>query len=145
MKKVCMVKNKLLIILDTNWYISYLIKKSDSRLSIILNDERIEIIVSQKLIDELKFKIQSKKFRKYFAINEAIQFIELIKEVAIIFNTSSTVTTCRNPKDNYLLALAKDAKADFLITGDKDLLVLKQFENTCIINLTQFLIQLNKT
>ena len=145
MKKVCMGENNILIILDTNWYISYLIKKSDSRLSIILSDERIQIIVSQKLIDELKFKIHSKKFRKYFAINEANQFIELIKEVATIFNPTSTVNTCRDSKYNFLLALSKDAKADFLITGDKDLLVLKQFENTSIINLTQFLIQLNKT
>jgi hypothetical protein len=43
-----------------------------------------------------------------------------------------------------LLALAKDSKATFLITGDKDLLVLKQFENTSIITLTEFLDYLNK-
>ena len=46
---------------------------------------------------------------------------------------------CRDVKDNYLLALSKDADADYLITGDKDLLVLKQFENTLIVTLPQFL------
>lgn len=114
-----MGKNNIAIILDTNWYLSYLIKKSDRRLSLILNDERIEIIANQKLIEELRIKIADKKFRKYFAINEAIQFIELIKEVATICIPTSSVTICRDSKDNFLLALPKDAKTDFLITGDR--------------------------
>ncbi|MEO6839038.1 MAG: putative toxin-antitoxin system toxin component, PIN family [Ginsengibacter sp.] len=139
-----MGKNNIAIILDTNWYISYLIKKSDSRLSLILSDERIEIIANQKLIEELRIKIRDKKFRKYFTVGEAIRFIELIKEVATICIPTSSVTICRDSKDNFLLALAKDAHADFLITGDKDLLVLKEFENTSILTLTEFLSLLNK-
>jgi putative PIN family toxin of toxin-antitoxin system len=134
-----MEKSNFSIILDTNWYISYLIKKSDSSLSIILNDEQIKLIVSDKLITELRNKIHSKKFRKYFTTTEAEQFIELLKEVSVICNPSITIKISRDPKDNYLLALAKDAKADFLITGDKDLLVLNTFENTKIVTLNQFL------
>jgi uncharacterized protein len=57
---------------------------------------------------------------------------------------TSEVSLCRDEDDNFLLALAKDSKADFLITGDKDLLVLKQFENTSILTLTEFLDHLNK-
>lgn len=139
-----MRKNSFSIILDTNWYISYLIKKSDSRLSIILTDDQIEIIASDKLIDELKNNIHDEKFRKYFAIMEAGQFIELLKTVATICNPTSSIKICRDPKDNFLLALAKDARADFLITGDKDLLVLKHFEITTIITLSEFLKHLNK-
>jgi len=144
MKRMFMGKNSLSIVLDTNWYISYLIKKSDTRLSLILTDQLIEIIANDKLIEELRIKIHSEKFRKYFTINDAEQFIELIKAVAIILNPTSLITICRDPKDNFLLALAKDAKADFLITGDKDLLVLKQFENITIITLNEFIAHLNK-
>jgi hypothetical protein len=139
-----MVKNNLSIILDTNWYISYLIKSSDSRLTVILNDEHINIIASDKLIEELRNTIKSKKFRKYFSIAGAEQFIELLKEVALLCNPTSSIAICRDPKDNFLLALAKDSKTTFLITGYKDLLVLKQFENTSIITLTEFLEYLNK-
>jgi predicted nucleic acid-binding protein len=60
------------------------------------------------------------------------------------FKIKSSVILSRDKKDNYLLALARDVGADFLITGDKDLLVLKQFENTVIISLTEFLKYLNK-
>jgi len=37
-----------------------------------------------------------------------------------------------------LLSLAKDAKANYLLTGDKDLLVLKTFEVTQIVTITEF-------
>ncbi len=143
MKKMFMGKNSFSIILDTNWYISYLIKKSDSRLTIILSDEQIKIIASDKLIEKLRNKINSRKFRKYFSIIEAEQFIELLKEVTILCNPTSSIMICRDPKDNFLLPLAKDSKADFLITGDKDLLILQHFENTQIITLNQFLESMN--
>lgn len=57
------------------------------------------------------------------------------------FNHPVTVyiTICRDPKDNYLLSLAKDGKADYLITGDQDLLILEKFEQTSICLLNQFL------
>lgn len=40
----------------------------------------------------------------------------------------SVITACRDEKDNFLLSLAVDGKADFLITGDDDLLTLKKDE-----------------
>ena len=59
-------------------------------------------------------------------------FIDLIE-------VKSIVTICRDPKDNFLLALAKDGKADYLITGDKDLLDLKKFGKTKIKTITNFI------
>lgn len=51
----------------------------------------------------------------------------------------SIVTVCRDNKDNFLLALAKDGQADFLITGDKDLLELKNFGQTKITTIVTFI------
>jgi len=63
-----------------------------------------------------------------------------VQQRAIFVNVTTPLQNwCRDVKDNYLLALSKDADADYLITGDKDLLVLKQFENTLIVTLPQFL------
>jgi putative PIN family toxin of toxin-antitoxin system len=52
------------------------------------------------------------------------------------------VNACRDPKDNFLLSLSKDGKANFLITGDKDLLELKSFGTTKIITFTKFIEEL---
>lgn len=38
----------------------------------------------------------------------------------------------RDPKDSYLLALAEASRADFLVTGDKELLALRQHKSTRI-------------
>jgi putative PIN family toxin of toxin-antitoxin system len=51
----------------------------------------------------------------------------------------SQITLCRDPKDNFLLALAKDGKATHLITGDKDLLVLNKIGKTKILSITDYL------
>ncbi len=46
---------------------------------------------------------------------------------------------CRDPKDDIFLACAKVAQADYLISEDKDLLVLQQHHGTKIVNVTTFL------
>ncbi|MDR2683088.1 MAG: putative toxin-antitoxin system toxin component, PIN family [Dysgonamonadaceae bacterium] len=48
-------------------------------------------------------------------------------------------TRCRDPKDNFLLSLAQTVQADFLITGDNDLLVLKHHLGTVIISFNDFI------
>ncbi|MGZ5191833.1 MAG: putative toxin-antitoxin system toxin component, PIN family, partial [Flavisolibacter sp.] len=59
-------------------------------------------------------------------------FIDLVE-------IESIVTICRDPKDNFLLALAKDGKADYLLTGEKDLLELKKFGKTKIQTISTFI------
>ena len=65
--------------------------------------------------------------------------IDLIEEYGEIIKVKSKVDACRDKEDNFLLSLAKDGKSDYLITGDKDLLVIESFVKTKIISLTGFL------
>jgi len=51
----------------------------------------------------------------------------------------SAISLCRDPKDNFLLALAIDGNASHLITGDIDLLVLNKIESTEIVSITNYL------
>jgi len=127
------------ILVDTNWYVSLLIKKNESRLHFILINPSFELIISAQLLAELTGKITEKKFRKYFSIEYGPQFVDILKLRATVMSVTSEVSICRDLKDNYLLALAKDAKADFLITGDEDLLEIQEFESTIICTLNDFL------
>ena len=70
-------------------------------------------------------------------------FLEFLESIAIKTEITSNVTLCRDPKDNFLLALAKDSKADYLLTGDNDLLILNRFENTKILKYIDFIHQEN--
>jgi len=133
------------IITDTNILISYLIGKKLKSLRNLFEKENIEFIINEKLIEEFVRKVTLPKFRKYFEVDKALAFIKFLKRRATFVVVNSELKICRDSKDNFLLALAKDAGADFLITGDKDLLVLKRFENTTIISLNEFIKQLNKS
>lgn len=66
------------------------------------------------------------------------QLIDLFDVYGEIIEVSSSIDTCRDPKDNFLLSLSKDSKANYLITGDKDLLELKKFEKTKIIRISDY-------
>jgi len=45
---------------------------------------------------------------------------------------------CRDKDDDHVLACALETKADYLVTGDGDLLILKKFHKTCIVTPREF-------
>ena len=126
------------LIIDTNLWVSFLINKDYSRLDKILNSRLITLLYSQQLIDEFIEIAQRPKFKKYFVTEDLQNILLAISRRAHFIEVSSVVEACRDPKDNFLLALAKDGKADYLLTGDKDLLELKRFGRTNIITITRF-------
>lgn len=78
------------------------------------------------------------EFRRYFSDQDIQKLKEHLCSNAQIIEVKSVVDLCRDPKDNFLLALAKDSDADYLITGDNDLLVLKKVGKTKIAKMTEF-------
>lgn len=56
------------------------------------------------------------------------EYIDLIEKSSLVITIISKINVCRDTKDNMFLELVKEGKANFLITGDKGLLVLKEFE-----------------
>ena len=76
--------------------------------------------------------------KSYFSREEIATLIDLIEEYGEIVTVKSKVDICRDKEDDFLLSLAKDGKADYLITGDKDLLTIEKFEKTKIVKLTDF-------
>jgi hypothetical protein len=90
-------------------------------------------------LEEFILVVQRPKFLKYFTEEDVQDLLTVFDSYGEVVEVTSEVDACRDPKDNFLLALAKDSQADFLITGDKDLLVLKQFENTQILSFVDFI------
>ncbi len=98
--------------------------------------------------DELIAEIEKLATVKYFinkGITEAIiaEFVSFLKSRSKRITLKSVIDLNRDKKDNYLLNLSVDGKLHFLITGDKDLLVMKRIENTEILTLVNFLTTIN--
>jgi len=127
------------VIIDTNLWVSYLLTSNLSVLDSLISDKKITLIFSLELLEELVEVTRRRKFRKYFSLNEVERLLLTIRKIATFVVVTSDVNVCRDPKDNFLLALAIDAKATHLITGDKDLLILEEYENTRILTLADYL------
>ena len=126
------------IILDTNLWVSFLLKNDFSKLDALLFERDCILVFSNELLNEFMEVIKRPKLRRYFGQSDIENLLETIDEFADFVHVLAKVTVCRDPKDNFLLALAIDGNADFLITGDKDLLILKKFGETKIVTLTDF-------
>lgn len=129
------------IVIDVNDFISALIgKKHREKLNVILSDSAIELFADQNLLTELANVARRAKFRRYVTPTDVDLFIEVIRARLTLISPVSVVTDCPDPDDNYLLALALDAQADYLITGDKaDLLAMNPYRGIQIIRLQTLL------
>lgn len=79
------------VVIDTNWLISYLIKGSGD-LKLILLDGNISIATTEKQIREFLNKIYSLKFRKYFEVEKALDFIQNFAKRAQFVNIETELT-----------------------------------------------------
>jgi len=128
-----MPKKRDRVIIDTNLWISFLLTNDFSKLDKIFSDKRITLLFSQALLDEFLEVAQRPRFKKYFELTDLEELLLQITVQAEFIEVTSVIQECRDPKDDFLLALAKDGKATHLITGDKDLLRLKVFGETKIV------------
>jgi len=126
------------LILDTNLWISFLISSKYEKLDEVLFNQKCKLLFSQELLEEFVAVAKRPKLRIYISRNELEDILETIDEVAEFVNVTSKISECRDPKDNFLLSLAVDGKADYLLTGDKDLLVLKKIGDTEIKTMSEF-------
>jgi putative PIN family toxin of toxin-antitoxin system len=135
-----MALKKIRVILDTNWYVSAAINKRSRRIIYeLLNNDSLTIIFCDEILAEFKQVIARDKFKKIIKTEQVTRFINLVTSKTENVEIKSNLTGSRDPNDNYLLSLAFNCEADYLITGDLDLLVLKEIEKTNIITLRDFL------
>ncbi len=132
-----MAASPIKVILDTNILISGIGFGGKPRevLHLIL-DDKIEAITSPILLAELEDVI-NKKFPKLVYIFALI--IKQIKDKFKIVNPQRSLLVSRDEDDNRVLEAAVEGKCSYIITGDKDLLDLKNFKNIKIVTSDTFL------
>jgi len=128
------------IILDTNVLISALLGKNlRERLEPIMVDPEIRLLVCTQLLDEFMEVIQRPKFEHLVSKTQITTYLDFLHPKFEHIELVSNVSLCRDKEDDFLLTLARDGKATYLITGDKDLITIDTFEQTRIVTLTEFL------
>jgi putative PIN family toxin of toxin-antitoxin system len=128
------------VVFDTNVVVSGLLfDNSSPAQALVVPKSRFTFLASNITLAELRNVLLRPKFDKYLTEALRVEFLtryELDVERVII---QSVYNICRDPKDNKFLELAIDGKADVIVTGDDDLLVLDPFSQTRILTPSQFL------
>ena len=129
----------LRIVPDTNILISaFIVEGNEYRLIEKCFKREILLITSADVIDEFKEVALRPKFG--FTEEEVGDFVNALIEAAeVVMPKEKVSSVCRDPDDNKLLATALEGKADYIISGDKDLLTLKRFRNVRVVTAAEFL------
>ena len=128
------------IIIDTNLWISLLIGKRLSEMRALCNSAIITVYFCEELMAEFADIANSKKIKKYVTDERIKETVNLIRTSCInVFIKNTAISPqLRDVDDLYILSLADTVQADYILTGDKDLLSLQSHNHTKIVTYNEF-------
>lgn len=134
------------IVLDANIFVSAAITPSGAcgkiLQSVLANPDEFELILTQQIIDETVATLSKPRVVRYLKHNtsNSRMWMEDIASIStMVPDIPISLDECRDPDDVVYLAAADIAKARFIISGDKDLTVLKQYRDVDIVSPSEFI------
>ena len=127
------------LVLDTNIFISSFFWGGNPRkIMTRIIDGQDTLYVSDQILQEIFFVMARPKFNvNHF---QRIRFVNSIEEIAHRVTTSGIIQgICRDSDDDKILECAILSNADFIISGDSDLLSLKEFRKIPIITASEYI------
>lgn len=118
------------VVADANVLVSAAIARSPQAPSVLTLDAaldgRAELVASPLLLREITSVLSRPRLRKYVSAHEATRFVaDLAAQTTLMVDPPRPhPTVCRDPRDDYLVALAEASGAEAIITGDLDLLAI---------------------
>jgi len=132
----------MLIICDVNTLISITMGKGQTVKALQKTWELglTTLVLCQEMLDEFSDVMQRPRLQKF------VGHVDLAKQVSRFLTYGELVMIQKpypespDPKDNYLLAMLRDSEASQLITGDKKLLALSEYQGKPIVSMAGFLL-----
>ncbi|MBI5400333.1 putative toxin-antitoxin system toxin component, PIN family [Candidatus Saganbacteria bacterium] len=135
----------LKIVLDTNILVSIFIKRSEAKQKIIdaLKRHDFQLVISEAILAEIIAVLQRPNIRKLTKMTkrEILELGKLLLEESLKVLPSTKSAVCRDLDDNKFIDCAVAAKADYIVSGDNDLLELSSYQGIKIITLRAFLLK----
>ena len=129
------------VILDTNILVAALISPSGPPAAILqaFLDERLALVTCKPQLEEFRRVTRDPKLCKRVKPAEAGTLVNELRALALIPKRLPKIERSSDPQDDFLLALAEAAGADYLVTGDKSgLLALRKHGRTRIVTAERF-------
>jgi putative PIN family toxin of toxin-antitoxin system len=117
----------LRVVADANVLISAALARSPNAPSVLILeaalDGRLDLVTSPQLLGEVTSVLKRPRLRKYLSTDEALRFVAGLATQTILLTDppGPPAAVCRDPDDDYLVALATARHADAIVSGDPDL------------------------
>jgi uncharacterized protein len=128
------------VVFDTNVLISGLIKTGKPKELLQKIAAKKALVLSKPILDEFVRVAQEGKIRKYVTAEDVDVFLRFLGTFAKVVELSSKFNVVKeDPADDVILRTAYDAKATFIVSGDKHLLSLGEFRGIRIVTIDEML------
>jgi putative PIN family toxin of toxin-antitoxin system len=129
------------VVIDTNVFISALLNPLGTPKKVInIAVSQFTILQSEATYQELATRISKNKFDKYLEKDDRLDFLSSLKNRSLFVDIWHETRVCSDLDDNKFLELAVSGMAQYIITGDKDLLILNTYQGIPIITPAEFLV-----
>ncbi len=127
------------VVFDTNIYISALVVQGGQAEKAIrkITEGKDILIISKPIIGEILSVLSRKFSRDSEALSRVAVFLS---DLATVIHPSKRINVLKEEADNRVIECAVDGKADVIITGDKEILNLKEYLGVSIISLKEYLL-----
>jgi len=130
------------VVLDTNFWVSYLISRRPPIADVVdihLARGDFEALTSLVLLEELARVLQYPKLQRYYDPETRLRFVALVAALSEPVDLPESVPAiCRHAADDWVIATAVVGNAQFIVSGNKHLLELKQIGKVTILSPRQF-------
>ena len=126
------------VVFDSNIFISALVipgSKAEKAIARIISGKD-SLVLSKIIVDEVLSVLSGKFSRDREAISRTAIYLT---DLAEIVSPSKKIKVLKDDPDNRIIECAVAGKADFIVTGDKEMLNLKEFQGITIISLREYL------
>jgi len=136
-------------VLDTNLLVSYLLTHRPPIATLIdkhLSQEHFVLVTAAVLLEELDRVLRYPRLQRYYSEETRTRYIALIAALSEVVEMPESVPRiCRDPDDDWVIACAVAGEANYIISGDRDLLALRRVGEIPILSAAQFLAALGSS
>ena len=128
------------VVLDTNVLVSSLIKAGKPRTLFYKLTKNKQLILSKAIIEEFLEITEEPKVARYTSQHDITVFLGILEKTAKIVPIKSRFKIVKeDPDDDIIVRTAYDGKANYIVSGDKHLLALKEFKGIRIVTIDEML------
>ncbi|MBI2185144.1 MAG: putative toxin-antitoxin system toxin component, PIN family [Thaumarchaeota archaeon] len=126
-------------VVDTNALVSALIGRGKPRKLVLELLEKHSVVLSPQMLAELADVLSREKFREIRSSQTDRFTASLVSKSKIVKVRSRFKAVAADPSDDLILNTAYSGKADYIVTGDKHMLALKEFKGIEIVKVAKML------